>query len=363
VSRSVRSAGFGGAILISLGLLVGVGFLRTHGWDQQLICDGNRLLMATGNPYSMSELSALTGQNLSIPYLPIWLPLLAIPCGLDTWIIQGSILLMGLWMSLLILRQESTSTSTPWMSVAALIVGGFGGVAWNFRSGNFGLLEWVGLLAVVWIWSRTNRAGISGFLLGIFSSLKLLPALYSVLPLFVVYLIEDRKTPHFLEARRSAFRFFLGAMVGLAVMISLSALIFPAAFSNYMASFQADSVPKGAHLAWRETLPDHNSPTPFLGVMYFVEGLLGVSGGIGRILAWVGIVCVGALMTWGALRKTRLSIKQKGLIAAFVLFFLMPRIKPYAFVALLIPAVGLLPSARMSLRRELLFWGLTLGVP
>ena len=343
-----------GAALLGLLALGAVGGVASHGWDQQLICSAGALQASGLSPYVQATLTDLTGSALSIPYLPAWLPPLSVGCGWDSSFFQ-----MTLLAALGVVLSRFRFSVSVWEQVV-LLTAGFAGAAWNFRSGNFALFELLGVcLSLLILRFGGFHTLLAGGVLGLIASLKLLPFSYLGVPLLLWVLKHPEWGVSELPQKKTLLlRFLAGALIGGTLPWILSWGLWDSQFGEYWTLNWNAPRQDGVHAAWTEWNSDHNTPTPFLVLMDALPREWTLAIGRGRFvltLALMGGVLI-PMTRWLIRSKATLPVSIASLSMA--LFFLMPRIKPYSFIHLILPTLIVLDSVGSAKKsRELSgFW-------
>jgi hypothetical protein len=327
------------AIVLALASLAVKAQRRPHrGGDLSLICGSARALSDRGNPYDRATLDRYS----QVPAIPITYPPLAIralspACGVVPYAVIWTVLALA---ALVILREI---VPTPTLTLTAAVFAGFGVFEWTMLTGNPSIVELPVMAMAFWALAR-SRPWIFGAAVGVLAFLKLAPVAY-------------------LASAVARFR--------LAGVVAASAVTILVAGALHGAS--AWSAPHVAGPYWRAVLTGFDG---FIDAERLEGGerhpaLISLAHDLGALLPGgpvvVGVVLAGTALAavWALVLAWRRRASGDGLDTAAVILLLVaiatPRLKPYAFAALVPALVVLLP--RLDRGRRLVALAATCVAP
>ena len=311
------------------------------GWDYRVFMGAVQAFDHNQNPYDVANVNQYTGDNLPFTYPPhtlffFWL-LQFFAIFQSIWIYYALLVVLIIAGGYLILTLDN---KPDYFFFATLIFTGFISLFWNFITGNKDVL-FLFLFSCILTLLVKKKFWQSSILMGLAGAISLI-----TIPFIALYLIIKRSWIERLKY------IFLSVGV-IAALFILTLWISPSLLSAYLATITGTSSP----------LYDsggYNTPSPFS-----MFGDLLARAGIGGILPLAAVsavfVCLIGGAAWYCIRKNRQNELALYSLGMLFLFMILPRIKPYDFIILIIPLYFLFKES--SYRGKMLFFGLISLLP
>jgi hypothetical protein len=292
------------------------------GWDYYVYVGAIKSLDHMQNPYILENINQYvagnTGGNLPFTYPPHTLYFFWI---LNIFFVFQNI---GIYYALLFILLIASGylivtidTKPHYLFLTTLLLTGFMGMVWNLGTGNKDIF-FLFLFALIFVLLVKEKYWQSSIVMGLAAAVSLITA-----PFVAVYLVVRRPS-----LNRLAYIFLSGVVV--AVLILISYCLNPTYFVSYINTLQGGSTSPLFDIGGM------NTPTPYL---MFADLLKGVNFNGILPVAIVSCVYVGLILyaSWNYFEKNSLdSLKIYSLII-FAVFMMLPRIKPYDFIILVLP--------------------------
>jgi glycosyl transferase family 87 len=316
-------------------------FAPSRGGDAQIYCAAREAYDAGLSPYLVSNLQRFHAVHFSFVYPLHALLLLRLFCFGDATF-RFTVLY---WACLVLAFLLSASRLRAWPDrglLAVLLLGGFSGTAYNFATGNIGLVELLGF-SVCYYFLIRNRPAKAALALGATASFKLVPILFA-LPFL------------FLPRTQTRGRLVVYSCLALAASLAVSYAMSPSFFRDFV--LQLFGLHPNQHAPINEVWPESN-PVFLLALRVFLSDL--------RIDSPVPISLVAAVMIF-AMISFLVTLRRGGLddvrlfcMGTLFVILLMPRMKPYSFTYAVLPVFSLIRGGPRSLQVGILL--LSVWVP
>lgn len=293
--------------------------------DYLVYCAAARTAHEGTNPY----LTANIGTYHAFVYPPASLPLFSLLCSSTN---SGMIWIQVLGLATLLVISLFLARISPIIGLLLLSFG-FGAFEWNVQTGNIATIEAV-CLGMALVASQQRRPRITALALGLMGMMKLIPLFYAVAWLVFEFLTGPRDT----RVKRIMMYASIAALPA-ALFQLLSFLLYPQYLHTYWTSLLGGIPGQHSPLYEQSSNPSHPS------LLLFLRATLS-SAGIPDALTFVayGLCALGLI---GSLRTFKNRPKTDQLAALMVLTsLLLPRLKPYSFMAAIVPMLMLYATLR-----------------
>jgi hypothetical protein len=287
-----------------------------HGFDYRVLAAAVQATDNGQDPYLLPNIQQYTFNTIPYNYAPHTLFIL--------WCLQFLYLFQNLWVYYAILAALMVASGylivnldqkPRYLFLITLMMTGFMTAFWNFYNGN---KEIVFLLLFVGIFYLMLKEKFwqSAIVLGITGSFTLVH-----LPFIALSLVINRPVIQRIQ-------YILLSFGVVTVIFLISWLINPSLFMSYIDSFQSNSSalnePSGIYLL---------TPVLMIGV------LLHQTNGFSIPMILISLIYFGIIIgaSWFVIKKHQENPLIVYSLAMFAIFMLLPRIKPYFFIILVIP--------------------------
>jgi len=278
------------------------------------------------NPYILENINqyagGYTGGNLPFTYPPHTLYFFWV---LDLFFVFHSIGIYYLFLfglltasAYLIVKMDQ---KPEYLFLVTLLLTGFMSTFWNFATGNKDIL-FLFLFAFVFWMLLKEKYWQSSILMGLTAAFSLITAPFVALYLVVKRPIQDRLA-------------YISMSIGVVVVMFIgSYCINPTFLLSYIGTLQGSSSPIHDASGW-------NTPTPF---SMFGNLISSVNPGNMIPVAIISLVYIGIVVfaTWKYSVKNAGNTMKKYSLVMLGIFMVLPRIKPYDFIILIVPLYFLL---------------------
>ena len=286
------------------------------GWDYRVFVGAVQSLNQGKDPYVPGNVNYYTHDNIPFTFAPHTL--------IFFWCLQFFYNIQSIWLNYVILVTflivsgyiiVTLDKKPEYLFFITLLLTGFISTFWNFLTANKEIF-FLFLFACIFYLLVKEKFWQSSVIMGLMGSCTLV-----TLPFMALYLVVKRPILKRLQY------IFLSICVVAAIFL-VTWLINPALFVSYIKMF-------GTTSALREQ-SGITTPTPYLmfGVL-----LNQTDGGISIPLILVSLIyfCLIIGASWYAIKKNQENPLRVYSLAMFAIFMVMPRIKPYYFIDLVIP--------------------------
>jgi hypothetical protein len=294
----------------------------SSGWDYHMVVGAVQSYDHMQNPYLLENINkfagGFTGGDLLFDYPPhtlyFFLILDIISVYHNIWIYYGLLLsLMILSFYLLIIADKSPH----YLFLTTLLITGFMATFWNFITGNKDIF-FLCLFAFIFVLLLREKYWQSSIVMGLSAAISLFTAPFSALYLFI---------KHRSLLNRMTYILISGLVVGLLFLASYC--INPVFISSYLNVLQGGTSPflDSGGL---------NTPTPYLMLEDFLKWV-NLRSTLPTALLFCGYIAFILYASWNYSQNNKeypLKIYSVSMIA---IFMLLPRIKPYDFIILIVP--------------------------
>jgi len=315
------------ALTILVKIALGVGIFQ---WDIQVYHSAPNVLETGDSPYYQSTVATVVPKGLSFLYPPITLyafkPLanLSYEHAHTAWFLAK---LAALGLLLLLWHKQFERLNASWTMVFFFMLAFNATLLRDLTAGNISIFEQLAIWTAFCLLIR-GRPYEAGALLAVLAQFKLMPVVF--LGLLLVIGPPGRWKP------------FVTSVTIFLILLGLNYVLMPTLTTDYVASFfsanpnideRGDINPSS--LALIRTIFDWLSHHGFVG-----------ASGLANVVYALYVTVVGAAVLWFAIiHRSRLSSLDPVLLiyCACVLFVLvMPRVKDYTYILLLMPALFVL---------------------
>lgn len=305
-----------GILLLAFGyMLLGVISSPGTGWDYRVYMGAVNTLNQYKDPYILDNIKDYVGDNLPFVYSPHTFILFEFLYLFQSiWIYRlFSVILIFISAYLVLTIDEG---KRHYLFFITLLLTGFISVYWNFLTANVSII-FLFFTSLIFNLLKKERFTESAVVTGLMSSFSLFPILFSALFLFIKRSFKER--------------LILMCLAGgtLGVILVLSYIVNPSLMQSFIQSLTGSTsqIYDSGGMA---------NPTPYLMFGYIVNGL-NLNGLIFTAifsLIYIGLVIVA---TYFFVKKNQNDVFKTYCLVFLSLFMLLPRIKPYAFIMLIVP--------------------------
>lgn len=308
----------------------------TTGWDYQTYMSAVQTLNHQQNPYVFKNLVQyqLFAPHLAFDYPPHTLYFFWI---LDFFLIFHNINIYYTLLAILLLISGylivTLDQKPRYFFLAMLLLTAFGSTFWNFLTGNTGILS-IWLFSVIFTLLSKEKYWQSSIVMGLSAAVSLFSAPFIALFLVVKRPIRDRLV-------------LVAISTGIVVSLFIASyLINPSFLHSYFSLMLGGGSPFLDSGGW-------NTPTPYL---LFKGGLSGIA--MGSTIPLILVSCVyGCLILYGTgrycLNNRDNTFKVLSLVM-LAIFMVLPRLKPYNFIILVVPLYFLFKDCSYRIKSLLL---------
>lgn len=291
------------------------------GWDYHVFAGAVQSLDHMQNPYILENINkyagVYTGGNLPFTYPPHTLYFFWI---LDLFLVFHNI---GIYYTLLVILLilsgyliVTMDRQPQYLLLVTLVLTGFMGTVWNIGTGNKDIL-FLFLFALIFVLLLKEKYWQSSIVMGLAAAVSLITA-----PFVALYLVIRR--PFLLR-----FAYIIVSAGVVATLFLISYCINPTYLVSYIDTLKGSSSP----------LFDEgglNTTTPYL---LFADLLKGVNISGNLPVAVVSCVYIGFILfaTGKYFIKNRQNTIKLYSVVMIAVFMMLPRIKPYDFIILVVP--------------------------
>lgn len=300
------------------------------GWDYRVFAGAVQAVNHGENPYVLANIDQYTGDNLPFTYPPHTLFLF--------WLLQFLLIFQSIQLYYAFLIVILVAGSWLLMSVdkephylffITLIFSGFICLFWNFITGNKDSLFFFLFAGILYLlvkekfWQSSVVAGLTG-------SISLI-----TLPFSALFLVVRRSWPDRLKL----------ILLSLAVPAAIFLVTFfmsPSLFTAYL-----DNVGGGSSPLYDPT--GYNTPTAF-GMFGDLLNRAGLGGPVPLVVVSLAYLCIIGWAAWYCIPKNQENDLKVFALSIFFLFMVLPRIKPYDFIILVVPVYFLFRESSYQLK-------------
>jgi hypothetical protein len=286
------------------------------GMDYRVVVGAVQSVNHGEDPYFLLTLNQYTDDYIPFNYAPHTLLIL--------WCLQFLFIYQSIWIYYAILVAfmvvggyliVTLDQKPQYLFFITLLLTGFASIFWNFYNGDKDIL-FLFLFAGIFHLLVKEKFWQSSIVLGLLGSFTLVPFPFIALSLAIKRPILKR------------IQYILLSIGVVAALLLIAWLVNPELFVSYIKTFQGSS----------SALYDKSgalTPTPFL--MFGV--LLNQTNGISVPLVLVSLIyfCLVIGASWYVIKKNQEDPLKVYSLAMFAIFMVLPRIKPYYFIFLVIP--------------------------
>ncbi|MCF7861004.1 DUF2029 domain-containing protein [Candidatus Woesearchaeota archaeon] len=317
-------------IILSIAMVI-IAF-PTSGWDFVIDCHAVEVVKDGGNPYQYDQLLEKSHmEGMFFWYPPISLLLYEKACQgfrLNYHIIW-SLLLIATFIVIASARKKNSRSL-----LMVLLISGFLGSYWNFRTGNIGIFQLL-FYAIAIYFLLYKRPFLSGIVLTLMCYPKLIH--FILAPIFLFF------------QKRKKIYFVIGLLFSFIILSLTSMILFPKMtadyFPNMISGPQLEDVD---HLA----LVDHFIPLSMGGGKHnpsLVLLLFSIFNGhqyLSLLVYFLIIVIIGLIYL--KYHKHRTKYSDNLMFALVSVFLVYPRLKPYTFILVVIPVYFLINDFKLK---------------
>jgi len=298
--------------------IFGVLWVSEPGMDYRVFSGAVQALDHMQNPYILENINQYNGgENLLFIYPPhtlyfFWL--------LDFFYVFHSIAIYYLLLIVLLIISGylivTLDKKPHYLFLTTLLLTGFMSTFWNFGTGNKDILFLLSF-AVIFTLLIKEKYWQSAIVMGLAAAVSLTTG-----PFIALYLVVRRQ----ILDRLAYIVLSIGVVLGLFLV---SYCINPSLLVSYISTLKGDTSPFNETGGW-------NIPTPYL---MFKDHLHSVFPG--NTLPWIIVSCVyiGLILyaTWNYYLKHNENTLKIYSLVVLSIFMILPRIKPYDFIILMVP--------------------------
>jgi Protein of unknown function (DUF2029). len=289
----------------------------SSGWDFRVYSGAVQALNHNENPYVLENVNTYTGENLPFTYPPhtlfmFWLAQV-IFITKNIWAYYFILVVLLVIASYLIISLDQKPDYLFYLTLAGTA---FIALFWNFITGNKDIV-FLFLFSVILYFLVRKKFWQSSIVMGLMGSISLI-----TIPFMAMYLVIRNS----LQERLKYILISCGVLAG---MFFLSFCINPTLFFSYLDTIGSSTSPL-------YDAAGYNTPTPFT----FFSDLLtraNLGGEIPVICISLLYLCFVGGAAWYCIRKNRDNLLKSYALAMVFIFMILPRIKPYDFIILVIP--------------------------
>jgi hypothetical protein len=294
----------------------------TAGWDYYVFAGAIQSFAHGQNPYILANVNQYvgenTGGNLPFTYPPhtlyfFWL--------LDLFFIFHSIVIYYILLVVLLIISGylllRIDQKPHYLFLITLLVTGFMGTAWNFGTGNKDIF-FLFLFAIIFMLLLKEKYWHSSIIMGLAAGISLITA-----PFVALYLAVRRP-----PLERLTYIFLSGGVV--AALFVVSYCVNPTYLVSYIGTLERNSTSPMYDVG------GFNTPTPFLMFWDLLKGV-NLEGVLPVAIVSCGYIGLILYATWNYCGKNRENTLQIYSVVMLAIFMILPRIKPYDFILLVIP--------------------------
>jgi len=287
------------------------------GWDYRVFLGAVQSVNHGQNPYIVANVNQYTGDNLPFTYPPhtlffFWL-LQFIFTFQNIWVYYAFLIAILIVSSYVLLTLDQ---DPHYLFFITLLFSGFICLFWNFITGNKDIIFFF-LFSIIMYLLIKEKFWQSAVVMGLNASISLI-----TIPFIAMYFVVKRSLA-------DRLKYILISMGVLAAIFLGSFFLNPPFFISYLGTIGGSSSPL-------YDTAGYNTPTPF-SMFGDLLNRANIGGLLPMIVVSLAYICIIGGAAWYCIRKNQENDLKIYSISLFSLFMILPRIKPYDFIILVVP--------------------------